>query len=216
MGIIIRNGRQYLGGGDGAVDITEAGYKELVATGQVNPNTTYFITDGNYNGGGNNGGSGSSNNGSGGVAVIKVTQAEYDALSEEEQKSGIYFIKDSEDLTAKNMAYDGSETGLGNNVQDAIDELDNKVEDQNKKIPKIKAGIIPASSESIEGGKEQKITMNFDEPFETEPIVVCTPNNDAFTIQIGTISTDGFSIYVYNVKDGTRTFNGAHWIAISM
>ena len=55
--------------------------------------------------------------------AITLTQEEYDALSEEEKSSGIYVISDAEDLTAKNLAYDGSLSGLGNNTQDAIDNL---------------------------------------------------------------------------------------------
>ena len=56
-----------------------------------------------------------------GAKAISLSQAEYDALSEDEKNNGIYVTPDGEDLTAKNLFYDGSETGLGNNVQDAID-----------------------------------------------------------------------------------------------
>lgn len=57
----------------------------------------------------------------GGAEVRKMTQAAYDALPEEEQNSGMYLIEDGGELTAKNMAYDDTETQLGvNNVQDAI------------------------------------------------------------------------------------------------
>lgn len=55
--------------------------------------------------------------------AITLTQEEYDALPEEEKAKGIYVISDGEDLTAKNMFYDGSLTGLGNNVQDAVDNM---------------------------------------------------------------------------------------------
>lgn len=72
---------------------------------------------------------------SGGVEVIPVTQAEYNALSETARKNGTYLITDADGLTATDVAYDDSETGLGvDNVQDAIVEqsknlgnLDNKV-----------------------------------------------------------------------------------------
>lgn len=57
--------------------------------------------------------------------VTTLTQAEYDALSEEEQNTGVYLISDGGDdsFTAKNITYDGTTTGLGNNVQSAIDIL---------------------------------------------------------------------------------------------
>ena len=67
---------------------------------------------------------GSGNSTSGNAKAITLTQAEYDALSEEEKANGIYVVSDGEDLTSKNLAYDGSVTGFGNNVQDAIDYLD--------------------------------------------------------------------------------------------
>lgn len=58
----------------------------------------------------------------GATTVKKVTQAEYDALPSSKLTDGIiYTITDSDDLSAINMAYDGSVTGLGANVQTAID-----------------------------------------------------------------------------------------------
>ena len=62
-----------------------------------------------------------------GVSTVKLTQAEYDALSDEKLSNNvIYIITDSDELSAKNVPYDGSVTGLGNNVQSAIDELNSK------------------------------------------------------------------------------------------
>ena len=62
--------------------------------------------------------------GSGGSNVIKLTQAEYNALPNNKlSDDNIYLITDSGELTAENLFYDGSQTGLGNNVQDAIDGL---------------------------------------------------------------------------------------------
>jgi hypothetical protein len=58
--------------------------------------------------------------------VVKLTQAEYDALPNTKLADDIiYLIIDSNDdrLEAKNLPYDGSITGLGNTVQDAIDNL---------------------------------------------------------------------------------------------
>lgn len=64
-----------------------------------------------------------------GSKIVKLTQAEYDALPNDKLSDDIvYLITDSGELTAENLFYDGSVTGLGNTVQEAIDE-------QNKKIP---------------------------------------------------------------------------------
>ena len=66
-------------------------------------------------------GGASSNTPSAAAAAITISQEDFDKLTEEEKVNGIYVIPDGEDLTAKNLFYDGSETGLGNTVQDAID-----------------------------------------------------------------------------------------------
>ena len=123
MGLIMKNGISYSSSGGGsstggcnAVDLTMAEYEALEAEGKVAADTTYYITDESPEGDGP-----SSNK----IKITKLTQAEYDALSENEQENGMYLITDSENITAKNMFYDGSETGLGNTVQDAIDTLAN-------------------------------------------------------------------------------------------
>lgn len=69
-----------------------------------------FILDGQEYGGGS------------GSNVVKLTQAEYDALPNDKlSDDNIYLITDSGALTAENLFYDDAETGLGvNNVQDAI------------------------------------------------------------------------------------------------
>lgn len=61
------------------------------------------------------------------LEVKTVTQEYYNSLPESEKAKGIY-ITDGDDLTAKNIYYDGSETGLGNTIQGAIDELNSKFE----------------------------------------------------------------------------------------
>lgn len=59
---------------------------------------------------------------------VELTKAQYEALGESTKTDGIlYAITDGDELSAKNMAYDGSVTGLGNNVQDAIDELNSNI-----------------------------------------------------------------------------------------
>ena len=57
-----------------------------------------------------------------------VTQAEYDAMSEAEKKKGIYVIEDEGNIfVARNIEYDGSETGLGATVQQAIDNVNSNI-----------------------------------------------------------------------------------------
>lgn len=59
---------------------------------------------------------------------IELTQAEYDALPEEQKQNGSYIITDavSEPLNAENVGYDNTTSGLvATDVQAAIDELAN-------------------------------------------------------------------------------------------
>ena len=88
-----------------------------------------FILDGQEYGGGSSGSN-----------IVKLTQAEYDALSNDKLSNDtIYLITDSGELAAENLFYDGSQTGLGNNVQSAIDELNSNIDEQNKKTDYIKS-----------------------------------------------------------------------------
>ena len=63
------------------------------------------------------------------LEVKTVTQEYYNSLPESEKAKGIY-ITDGDDLTAKNIYYDGSETGLGNTVQGAIDKLNSNFDNR--------------------------------------------------------------------------------------
>ena len=93
-----------------------------------------FILDGQEYGGGSSGSN-----------IVKLTQAEYDALSNDKLSNDtIYLITDSGELAAENLFYDGSVTGLGNNVQSAIDEL-------NSNSHKL---IDYSNETAIEAGKE--------------------------------------------------------------
>lgn len=58
---------------------------------------------------------------------ISLTQAEYDALSPEEQMNGTYYIYDVDEVvTALDIGYDNTNSGLeSDSVQNAINELDN-------------------------------------------------------------------------------------------
>ena len=61
---------------------------------------------------------------------ISLTQAEYDALSPEEQMNGTYYIYDVDEvITASDIIYDNKNSGLASDsVQNAIDELDHKID----------------------------------------------------------------------------------------
>lgn len=116
MPYIIRNDIKYAGGaGSGscnAVDLTMAEYEALEAAGKISEDTTYYITD--------------ASDGDFFSGIRKITQAEYDSLPTIEKYSGTYLITDAEEMSAKTLSYDGSKTGLGTNVQDAIDNSNSK------------------------------------------------------------------------------------------
>lgn len=63
------------------------------------------------------------------MEVIEITREDFDKLSEEQKASGVYHvIDDTEELSAKNLEYDDTETQLGaNNVQDAIGKLNSNL-----------------------------------------------------------------------------------------
>ena len=151
MPYIVRNQIKYAtgsgsgGGNTNSVDLTMAEYEALEAQGKVSEDTTYYITDASVEGMFSSG-------------IVKLTQAEYDALPESKYSDGVlyaitdgensgsvgkpveltreqyealgdsvlndnilYAITDGDGLSAKNLAYDASETQFGvNNVQDAI------------------------------------------------------------------------------------------------
>ncbi len=75
------------------------------------------------------------------MEVTEISKADFDKLSDAEKASGVYYVSDGDGLSAKNLEYDGSKTGLGNNVQDAID----KLSEQNKKFES--AGKVEYSTE---------------------------------------------------------------------
>lgn len=55
---------------------------------------------------------------------VELTKAQYEALGDSVLNDNIlYAITDGDGLTAKGIEYDGSVSGLGNNIQDAIDNL---------------------------------------------------------------------------------------------
>ena len=90
-----------------------------------------------------------------------------------------------------------------------------QIDEQNKKIPNVKCGVF-SSDVRINQGQEQKFTITFDEPFETTPVVVCTPMNNSFVLQVykDELFANKFSVYAYNYK-ANNDFLGFHWIAVA-
>ena len=112
MGLIMQNGISY--GGVDIVKLTQAEYDALPES-KNSDGILYAITDGEGSSGGTS-------------KPVELTKAQYEALGESTKTDGIlYAITDGDELSAKNMAYDGSVTGLGNNVQSAIDELNSNM-----------------------------------------------------------------------------------------
>lgn len=63
------------------------------------------------------------------MEVIEITREDFEKLSEEQKASGVYHVTDdTEELSAKNLEYDDTNTQLGvNNVQDAIGKLNSNI-----------------------------------------------------------------------------------------
>ena len=123
MGLIMQNGISY--GGVDIVKLTQAEYDALPES-KYTDGILYAITDGE------------SSSGGGSSKPVELTKAQYEALGESTKTDGIlYAITDGDELSAKNLEYDGSQTGLGNNVQDAIDELNSNITDIQKRINNI-------------------------------------------------------------------------------
>ena len=77
--------------------------------------------------------------------IIELTQADYDLLPDDKYSDGIlYAITDSEDLTANNISYDGSITGLGNTIQNAIDVQYRKINECFQSVSDGKALVASA------------------------------------------------------------------------
>ena len=106
---------------------TKAEVEQAIAAGKIKENWTVYITDDledivNPPGGSNCD-----------CKVEYLTQEQYDALPEDKLTNDIeYRITDNNPATpsAKNMAYDGTASGLeANNVQDAIDAVNGSLEE---------------------------------------------------------------------------------------
>jgi hypothetical protein len=116
MGIIKINGKLYGGGSPGVRirKLTQEQYDSLPDS-KLSDGVLYAIIDDN-----------TANSGS--VAKpVELTKAQYEALGDSVLNDNIlYAITDGDGLTAKGIEYDGSNSGLGSNVQDAIDNLNKK------------------------------------------------------------------------------------------
>lgn len=89
------------------------------------------------------------------MEVTEISKENFEKLSEAEKANGCYYVPDGDGLTAKSLEYDGSETGLGNNVQDAID-------NQNKKLTQISTEDIELTFDSSTyaiGGYTKTVTF---------------------------------------------------------
>ena len=149
--------------------------------------------------------------GGGSNQIVKLTQAEYDALSDEKLSNNtIYLITDSGELTAENLFYDGSQTGLGNNVQDAIDGLNSNMKWKYAGVATGVAGGVPVPI----GWNDcyVKVTYNGN---SANAYLINNPNGNTSTISFVTSTTeywrmvvtcDASSFYVNNFL-----VNGQEW-----
>lgn len=83
---------------------------------------------------------------------VKILKADFEALTEEQKSTGSYLITDaglefpeagggSGASTAAELSYDGSVTGLGSNVQDAIDNVQKVVETNTGNISTMNSNL---------------------------------------------------------------------------
>ena len=117
------------------VKLTQSEYDALPES-KKSDGILYAITDGECSASG------------GSSKPVELTKAEYEALGDKVNSDGIlYAITDGDGLSAKNMAFDDTETQLGvNNVQDAIVE-------QNKNMNIIDEAISKLSEEIAENNE---------------------------------------------------------------
>lgn len=92
-------------------------------------------------------------------AVIELTLAQYNALTPEEQNNGtIYYIIDDEgNALAEDIYYDNTSSNLtSTNVQDAVDEIDEKMDNNVLYIKNIPVSV--ATSNTIVNYSDNRIT----------------------------------------------------------
>ena len=159
--------------------------------------------------------------GSGNGEIVELTQAEYDALGDVVNTNGVlYAITDGEDLTAANIAYDGSVTGLGNTVQNAIEELNTNLSISNFNISAHEERLLVLESlleyslfEEITqtgsinrywtgSGTSENVTITFSRPFVKTPVVTALANSYGCTATVKSVSLSSCIINIYH--DGAR------------
>lgn len=196
MGKIIRNGIEFCGTSDTADNIiydnTDSG---LAAT---NTQTAIDELSEKVKSGGN---------------IMYLTQAQYDALPESKESDDVeYRITDAGTMAgAENVGYDNSKSGIeAVNVQDAIDKLDESLEEilNNSNSLKIDCGVTTATSSST--------TINFTKDFIEPPAVVANVNANGGGIlaTVNAVTTTSAKFYFWS---GTQAFNNGvtfHWIAV--
>lgn len=67
------------------------------------------------------------------IEIIPISEEEFNKKSDAEKAAGNFLVDDGEDddyLSARNIEFDGSETGLGDNVHDAISNLFNNIDNK--------------------------------------------------------------------------------------
>ena len=174
------------------VELTKEEYDAL-GDAVLTDGKTYFITD-------IDGGSGGSG---GGIDITELTQEEYNALSEEEKSNGVYVITDAntDNITATGVLYDGSETGLGNTVQGAIDSLNSK-----KPFTKTYYAIIGNVNAGADFYYNSTTIENFDgfTPVLTNWYVISTQYQTWINIVDVHVTTDN-KIAVVGRNDGAGT-----------
>ena len=179
---------------------TKAEVEQAIAAGKIKENWTVYITDDLEDFVNTPGGSNCD------CKVEYITQEDYDALPEDKLTNDIeYRITDNNPATpsAKNMAYDSSASGLeANNVQDAIDAVDERLDN----IPKFQSGIV-----SIAGSSES--TVIFPKEFTVAPQVFLQASGGVPsalpTLVFNSVTTSSFT-----VKNNHTSALGIYWLAV--
>lgn len=126
--------------------------------------------------------------GGGSNQIVKLTQAEYDALSNDKLSNDtIYLITDSGELAAENLFYDGSQTGLGNNIQSAIDKLNSNFETLGESVSSGKSLVANAITNK---GVSTASSADFS-TMATNIGKIKTNNNADLVLNIGLVGTNG-------------------------
>lgn len=183
MSYIVRNNVKYATGGSGGgnlniVKLTQAEYDALPDS-KNSDGILYAIEDGEISSSG------------GSAKAITISQEDFDKLSEEEKANGIYVIPDGEDLTAKNMFYDDSETSLGNTVQDAIDELSSNL--TNKKPATVLSGAVSVEQTTVT--HPSSVLVVFDTPFSSAPTITVSSSNSRLVPIARNVTAGSFELY---------------------